>query len=233
MSSKWVQSLNNAAEGLIFVFKSQRNMKVHFIFCLVVLLGSMFLKIHFHDFLFLAFAMTFVLVTEMVNTSLELMMDMISESYHPLIRVAKDVSAGAVLIATLNALIVAYLMMAKYLRRPFFYGLGRVLQTPWYITLIVLLLVLVVAIGIKIFIGKGTPFHGGMPSAHAAIAFSIWTVVTVLSRDPLIMTLTFLTALMVAQGRLASGAHRFREVFMGAALGILISLLVFQYIHHR
>ncbi|MBI1869714.1 MAG: diacylglycerol kinase [Chlamydiae bacterium] len=230
--SKWVESFNNAVEGLIFVFKSQRSMKVHFIFCLLILIGSLFLHISFSDFLFLAFAMTFVLVAEMFNTAFELVMDMMSESYHPLIRVAKDASAGAVLIATLNAVIVGYLVVAKYLSQPIFYGLNRVLESPWHITLVAILTVLILSIGIKVFLGRGTPFYGGMPSAHSAIAFSIWAIVTILSRDPLVMTLTLIVALMIAQGRVASGIHRFREVLMGAILGVLVSLLVFQLVRH-
>lgn len=232
MVSKWVESFNNAIEGLIFVFKSQRNMKVHFTFVIVILLISVVLRVSFVDFLFIATAMTFVLIAEMFNSALELIMDMISESYHPLVRVAKDVSAGAVLIATINALIVGYLILAKYLSQPIFTGLGRILESPWYITLICILLVMIIAIGIKIFLGRGTPFYGGMPSAHSAIAFSIWTIVTILSRNTLIMVLTFVAAMMVAQGRLISGIHTLREVFFGAVLGVLISLLMFQVIYH-
>jgi diacylglycerol kinase (ATP) len=156
---------------------------------------------------------------------------MISESYHPLVRIAKDVSAGAVLIATITAIIVGYLILAKYLTEPVFTGLSYVLKSPWYITLISILSVLIVSVGIKIFLGKGTPFYGGMPSAHAALAFSVWTIVTLLTKNALVMTLTFVVALMAAQGRVASGAHTFREVLFGAVLGILLSLLVFQFIY--
>lgn len=229
--NKWVDSFNNAVEGLIFVFKSQRNMKIHFIVAFVILMVSVLVKVNFMDFIFLVFAMSFVLISEMFNSALEMMMDMISETYHPLVRIAKDVSAGAVLISTITAVIVGYLVLAKYLSQPIFDGLGRVLESPWYITLIAVLTVLIIAIGIKIFLGKGTPFYGGMPSAHSAIAFSIWTIVTIISRNALVMMLTFFIALMVAQGRLAIGAHLFREVFLGALLGILISLLFFQWVY--
>jgi diacylglycerol kinase (ATP) len=45
------------------------------------------------------------------------------------------------------------------------------------------------------------------------------------------MTLTFVVALMVAQGRIASGAHNFREVLFGALLGVLLSFLIFQFVY--
>jgi diacylglycerol kinase (ATP) len=231
MITKWVQSFNNAIEGLIFVFKSQRSMKVHFIFTFLIVTVCVILKVDFVDFLFLVFAMSFVLITEMLNTALEMIMDMISESYHPLVRIAKDVSAGAVLIATITAIIVGYLILSKYLTDPVFIGLSHLLKSPWYITLIAILAVLIISIGIKIFLGRGTPFYGGMPSAHSALAFSIWTIVTILTKNALVMTLTFVIAFMAAQGRVASGAHTFREVLFGAVLGVLLSLLVFQFVY--
>jgi diacylglycerol kinase (ATP) len=70
-----------------------------------------------------------------------------------------------------------------------------------------------------------------MPSAHSALAFSIWTIVTILTKNALVMTLTFVVALMVAQGRIASGAHNFREVLFGALLGVLLSFLIFQFVY--
>jgi diacylglycerol kinase (ATP) len=206
-------------------------MKVHFIFTFIIVVTCLILKVSFVDFLFLIFAITFVLIAEMLNTSLEMIMDMISETYHPLVRIAKDVSAGAVLIATITAIIVGYLILSKYLSEPAFIGLSYLLKSPWYITLISILVVLIISIGIKIFLGKGTPFYGGMPSAHSALAFSIWTIVTILTKNALVMTLTFVVALMVAQGRIASGAHNFREVLFGALLGVLLSFLIFQFVY--
>lgn len=227
----WIQSLNNAVEGLLYVFRSQRNMQVHFLIAILLLILSIFLKVNFSDFLFLTFAVTFVLVSEMFNTALEMMMDMISESYHPLVRLAKDISAGAVLIATGCSVIVGYLVLAKYLSHPFAIGITHILASPWYVTLIALLSVFILAISIKIFIGRGTPFYGGMPSVHSAVAFAIATIVTILSRSTLIMVLTFFVAIMVAQSRMEVGAHRFREVVFGAFLGILLSLFIFQFIY--
>lgn len=207
-------------------------MKIHFIFALVILAMSVILQVGFEDFIFMVFAISFVLIAEMINTALELMMDMISESYHPLVRIAKDVSAGAVLIATITAMIVGYLILAKYLSQPLAFGLTRVLASPWYITLIAILAVISISIGIKLFLGRGTPFYGGMPSVHSAIAFSICTVVTILSRNTIIMSLTFVAAIMVAQGRITSGVHSLKEVFWGALLGVLMTLFVFQFFHH-
>ena len=55
-------------------------------------------------------AISFVLITEMINTALEHAIDIFTTRYDPLAKIAKDVAAGAVLIATVNALAVAYLV---------------------------------------------------------------------------------------------------------------------------
>ena len=231
MTTKLITSFNNAIEGLLYVFRTERNMKIHFIFAILVLLISVMFKISVVDFLFLSFAITFVLMAEMFNTALEYMIDIISEAYHPLVRLAKDISAGAVLIATINALVTGYLLFAKYLSQPLVFGLNLILESPWFITFVCILTVMVLAIGIKIFLHAGTPFYGGMPSVHTAVAFAIWAIVAILTQHPLVMALTLLIACMVAQSRISSGAHSVLEVFFGALLGLLILIIFFQIIH--
>ncbi|MDP3981920.1 MAG: diacylglycerol kinase [Chlamydiota bacterium] len=230
MVTKLISSFNNAIEGLLYVFRTERNMKIHFTFAILVLLISVMFKISVVDFLFLSFAITFVLMAEMFNTALEYMIDIISESYHPLVRLAKDISAGAVLIATINAIVTGYLLFAKYLSQPIVFGLNLIFESPWLVTFICILTVMVLAIGIKIFLHAGTPFYGGMPSVHTAIAFAIWAIVSILTQHPLVMALTLLIAIMVAQSRISTGAHNIQEVLFGALLGLLISIFFFQVI---
>jgi diacylglycerol kinase (ATP) len=67
-----------------------------------------------------------------------------------------------------------------------------------------------------------------MPSGHSAVAFSVATAVTFLSGSFLIIMLTLLLAIMVAQSRLVFRIHTVREVLVGAALGVLFTVLVFQ-----
>jgi diacylglycerol kinase (ATP) len=89
--------------------------------------------------------------------------------------------------------------------------------------------VLLVVMGKALF-GKGQVLRGGMPSGHAAVAFSAATSVAFLSHSFLTIVLTGLLAVMVAQSRLLFRIHSFREVFMGCLLGVLFTILVFQLI---
>jgi len=80
--------------------------------------------------------------------------------------------------------------------------------------------------------GRGTPLRGGLPSGHAALAFAGWMAVTlVLKGSPhqfLVSSLALIMALLVAQTRVESGVHSLLEVTYGAALGALVTLVLFQ-----
>nr|WP_281415674.1 phosphatase PAP2 family protein [Pelotalea chapellei] len=79
---------------------------------------------------------------------------------------------------------------------------------------------------IKSFTGKGSPLEGGVPSGHAAVAFSIATAVSLNTRDPLISLLSVGLAVMVSHSRLLMRIHTLREVIFGSVLGTAITISV-------
>ena len=164
----------------------------------------------------------------MLNTAIELAIDIIGSSYHVLAIIAKDVAAGAVFLASIYAVVVGYVIFSKHLSFPLEESLLRIKQSNWHITLIALILVLAFVILGKIIFHKGTPFRGGMPSGHAAISFSIWTVISVITANPLIVILSFIMAFLVARSRIKESIHTTLEVIAGAILGILTTMIVFQ-----
>jgi len=103
---------------------------------------------------------------------------------------------------------------------------------PAELTLIALVLTSILVIGTKALTGRGSPLRGGLPSGHAAIAFSGWMAATLILDDSrnhfLISSLTFIMALLVAQTRVESGVHSASEVASGALLGALVTLFLFQ-----
>jgi diacylglycerol kinase (ATP) len=80
----------------------------------------------------------------------------------------------------------------------------------------------------KAFYGKGEPLRGGMPSGHAAVSFSIWIAVTMISENFMPSMLVFIMAILIAQSRVAVGVHRPVEVLVGALLGISVTFLLFK-----
>ncbi|MBI4680603.1 MAG: phosphatase PAP2 family protein, partial [Nitrospirae bacterium] len=87
------------------------------------------------------------------------------------------------------------------------------------ISFVVLLILVIIT---KTFFGKGSPLRGGIPSGHAAIAFSIWAAVTFLSEAFLPSFLILILAVLVAQSRVSIGVHKPWEVILGALLGSVV-----------
>ena len=158
--------------------------------------------------------------------------DVASTSFDPMAKLAKDIAAGAVLIAALNAVAVGYLVFSGAVADRSSRFLDRLANVPEELTLVALAVTIIVVIAIKAFTGRGTPLRGGLPSGHAAVAFAGWMAVTLVLNDSahhfLISSLTFIMALLVAQTRVESGIHSASEVATGGILGALITLALFQ-----
>jgi diacylglycerol kinase (ATP) len=110
------RSFNSALEGIVYALRTQRNAKIHFAVTALVLFASVWLSITKIELILLLITIALVLVTEMMNSSLEVILDLTVERYHPLARIAKDVAAGAVLFSALNAVLVGYLIFFERLR---------------------------------------------------------------------------------------------------------------------
>jgi diacylglycerol kinase (ATP) len=226
-----IDSFNYAFEGIIHVLRTQRNLRIHFAIAIAVIAAAAAFGVDRIELITLLLAIAFVLVAEMVNSAIEGAIDVSTTSFDPNAKLAKDIAAGAVLISTVTALAVGYLIFAHAAAHRTAHFLDRVRDAPAEITLVALVLVLLVVIATKAWTGSGTPLRGGLPSGHAAIAFAGWMAATYVISDQhrfLISSLTFIMALLVAQTRVESGVHSAMEVLYGGALGALVTLGVFQ-----
>ena len=224
-----VESFNAAIEGFFYVVKTERNMRIHFLSAIFILLLGIYLNFTPHELMILAIAITLVLIAEMINTAIELIVDIIVEmEFHPIAKVIKDTSAGVVLLAVINAIIVGYLLFSG--KAPFTIeeGIIRLGQSPWHLTFISIIVVLAFTILGKVFLRSGTPLRGGMPSGHSATAFAMWTIVAFLTRNSIVILLTFIMAFLIARHRIKDSIHTVWEVVAGAILGILSTALIFQ-----
>jgi diacylglycerol kinase (ATP) len=207
-------------------------MRIHFAIAFAVLIAALVTGVAKLELIVLLLAIAFVLIAEMVNTAIEGSIDVATTSFDPMAKLAKDIAAGAVLIATVTAVAIGYLVFADRLRDPSLRLLDSLRDAPFELTLIALVLTTMLVIGAKAYTGRGTPLRGGLPSGHAAIAFGGWMAVTYLLGSArywfLISTVTFIMALLVAQTRIEAGVHSVFEVFLGGMLGALVTLVIFQ-----
>lgn len=95
-------------------FDREQNLLIHIIATICVTIFGIILHISFNEWLLVYFLVAFVITSELINSSIELAVDLVTEEYHPLAKVAKDVSAGAVLISAICALLVGlYIFVPK------------------------------------------------------------------------------------------------------------------------
>jgi diacylglycerol kinase (ATP) len=227
-----LESFNFAFEGIIHVLRTQRNMRIHFMIAAGVLLTALFTGVDRLELIALLLSIAFVLIAEMINTAIEGAVDVSTTSFDPNAKLAKDIAAGAVLIATVNAIAVGYLIFSEQFADRSSRLLDRISNSPPQLTLITLVLTTILVIATKAITQRGTPLRGGLPSGHAAIAFAAWMLVTLILSDYehrfLVSTLVFILALLVAQTRIESGIHSSLEVLYGSVLGALTALALFQ-----
>ncbi|MBZ0156638.1 MAG: diacylglycerol kinase [Alphaproteobacteria bacterium] len=224
---RWVDSANHAIEGILFAARTQRHVRYHLYSAALILLLSYILGVSRIDFLVISIAVILVLLAEMINTSIEYVVDLLSPEHREAARIAKDVAAGAVLITAFGAAVLGYIILFPYLREVFERGLYIAKHSREEVSLIAAILVLISVIVLKSYLGKGHPLRGGMPSGHTALAFSIWIAVTYSTESFVVSLLSFVLAILIARSRVTVRAHSPLEVTFGALLGAGITFLLF------
>lgn len=219
-----------AFNGIVHTFRTQKHMRVHLYVTLATLLGALFFNLRLREILVLLFMITFVLVAEMFNSAIEATVDLVSPSYHPLAKFAKDIAAGAVLITTIMAIIVGSLIAigdGQWERiRISLTSEGIGLPPLARLFLGVFLAVAVVIIG-KGLGTRGRVLQGGMVSGHAAIGFFLAIAALLLSGNVLVGAICIVMAVIIAQSRLEAKFHSVFELTLGATVGTVLALVLF------
>lgn len=227
-----LRSFNNAFQGLVIAVRRERNMRIHLAVAVGVLVGSIFLNLTRIELAAVLVAVSLVLAMELVNTSIEAVVDILTDKFDPRARAAKDLAAGAVLIAAVNALAVGYLVLADRFSGISLDVLTAIRRSPTHLTIVAFAVVMALVIAIKATRKKGTPLSGGLPSGHTALAFGGWTAVTFLigaTREGVLVSAIVLgMAFLVGQSRVETGVHTLLEVLLGGLLGVLATTLIFQ-----
>ncbi len=212
--------------------RTQRNMRFHVLAAVGVLVLSLLVGVSELELAVLVLTILVVFVTEMLNTAMEFVVDLVTTEYHPLAKLAKDVSAGAVLVSSVGAVLVGYLVLADDLGPLSMETLNSIRRWPGHLTLVALgVVVLVVVLG-KALTRSPNSFYGRMPSGHAAVAFAGWVAASFIAAEGryagLVSLISLLMALLVCQSRIEGGIHSPFQVVVGAAVGALLTVSIFQ-----
>ncbi len=218
-----LDSFRYAVEGIVHVFRTQKHMRFHFFTVVLVLSIGLLLRLSRVEMAILFIVVSGVLVAEMMNTAVESVVDMITQAYHPLAKLAKDIAAGAVLIASITAAVVGGIL---------FFGSNRLATLhlrvehdpqPMTVILTVCVLVLIITMISKVLGGKGSILAGGVVSGHSALSFFLASTLIYRAMDYFTGILALLLACLVAQSRVEGKIHTMQEVIIGGLLGILFT----------
>jgi len=218
------ESLNCAIQGVIHALVTQRNLKIHILFTIIVLLSAVILNFSITDFAIICILVVLVIAGELFNTALEWLTDMMKKDFHITVKYIKDISAGAVLFNALIAFFAGLLIFSKYAIND---KNGFLRESVFALGSISLLLVTIIVISLKALLISGKPLHGGMPSGHAAISFSLFVSFFMWTKNMYVLLPLFLIAVLISFSRLYMRIHKKNEVLVGALLGGIITYTVF------
>lgn len=110
-----ILSFKYALSGIATALREEPNLKFHFMAGIIVILAALFLKISRVDFLIIIFLIGFVISLELTNTAIEGVVDAFTDKEHPRAKYAKDISAGAVLVAAITSAILGIMIFLPYI----------------------------------------------------------------------------------------------------------------------
>lgn len=225
-----LQPFRVAMSGVVYTFKTQRHMRIHLYVVLIVLLLGMLANFGLRELMVLLFTVSLVVIAEMFNSAIEATVDLIQPSYHPLAKFAKDIAAGAVLITSILAVVIGGLLMLGDDRweRIKINMTSESLGTPFAGRMVVGMLIVFITVLIGKGLGKrGQILRGGLVSGHAAYGFFFAVSVMFITDNALAAGIALLLAAIIAQSRWEAKIHSLFEICLGAAVGVVVGLVLF------
>lgn len=233
-NDNFIEACNNAVNGIIYAATTQRNIRIQLVLAVIIMMLSLFYGLNTTEFLCLVFAVFMVIFAEMINTAIETVVDLFVDVYHPKAKIAKDVAAGAVVLAACNALVVGYFIFfnkenIKAISDSIF---NNMVKSPAHLAFVAILLVIIAVIAVKASCSRKKQRgelikEGFVPSGQTAIAFAALTAIWINSRDIITFSLALVLSVLIAGNRLYNNARTKAEVAFGACMGILIVILVY------
>ena len=107
---KLINSFKYALQGFASSFRTERNMKIHVVATILVIILGIYLKLNLIEWSIITIAIVIVISAELFNTAIETIVDMVSPQKNEKAKLAKDISAGAVLILAIGSAIVGFMI---------------------------------------------------------------------------------------------------------------------------
>ena len=225
-----IDAWKNAFNGIIYAVTTQRNIKQQLVIAVIVMLISLLFNLSRAEFLCLMFTVILIILAEMFNTAIETVVDLYTELYHPKAKIAKDVGAGGVVIAAVNAVIVAYFLFFDKMSDIGLNFIRNLANSPVHMAFIGIFLIIILIVTLKA--AASTNQHKSLksnftPSGQAAMAFGANTIIWLSTTNVVVLTLSMVMAILVCVTRIESKQKTLKEVVLGALTGISVVALLY------
>ena len=229
-NSSFIDAWKNAFNGIIYATTTQSNIKRQLIIAVVVVIISLFFNLNRAEFLCFLFTIVLIIFAEMVNTAIETVVDLYVDVYHPKAKIAKDVAAGGVVITTINAIIVAYFLFFDKITDIGLAFIHNVTNSPSHLAFSIMIITIIAILALIAY--AKTNKHKGfnakfVPSGHATIAFAANTLIWILTDNFVILILSLVMAILLAESRIAAKEHKLSEVVFSACFGTIMVLILY------
>ena len=223
-------AIGHAIDGVICAFKTERNLRIDYIIGLFVLIASLFFDFSKTEFACLCLTIGFVIFAEMINSTVEYVVDLITDKYDVRAKAAKDIAAGGVFVSALVAVVVSYFLFVDKIYMATSTVLTTILSSKLYILFTILFATIILTVILKGVFSKRKDYIVAYPSARVTLAFAMTTYVYLITKSMLVGGVSFLLSIIIAQIKVENEKTRPIYMVFSGLLGILLVLIIYQII---
>lgn len=229
-NDSFIEAWENAFNGIIYAVTTQGNIKKQLVIAIIVMVMSLFFNLTRAEFLCLMFTVILIIIAEMINTAIETVVDLYTDLYHPKAKIAKDVGAGAVVIAAINALIVGYFLFFDKIADIGLNFVRNIAESPTHLAFVGIFITIILVVALKA--ASTTNKHkliknNFMPSGATAIAFAANTIIWISTDNIVVLTLSLVMAILIGESRVETKKRTLKEVIVGGITGMTVALLIY------
>jgi len=227
-NKNFATSVGHALDGIIRAFKTERNLKIDFIIGLFVLIFSLFFDFTRTEFTCLCLTIGFVIFAEMINSTVEYVVDLVTDKYDDRAKAAKDIAAGGVLISSFVAVVVGYFLFSDKIYNISTNLISSVLDSKLHVLFIITFAIIILAVIFKGMMGKGEDYVKTSPSARVALAYGLMTYLYLYTKNIFVTGIAFILAFLITQIRIESTKSKPIFMILSALLGIMVVLIIYS-----
>ena len=220
----------NALNGIIHAFKTEKNLRIDYFIGALVLLVSLFFNFSKIELITLVITIGFVIFAEMINSTVEYIVNLIKTDYDLNAKAAKDIAAGGVLIASIISVIVAYLLFVDKIKYASTELLKTVLTSKSHMLVTILFVVVVLIVILKGIFSKDKEHNyvKAFPSARVTVSFALSTYLFIITKSILVGGVAFVLSIMISSIKRENDKSTILQMILSAALGILLVIVIYQ-----